>query len=119
MHGRKMGTVSKLLLGIASFGAVATMCPLSVSAMLCIALEWNPGEDVAILAIVLAGLASFATVGAIAFFMHRVSNDSRLSAEQKVIWTMVLLTLWPFSAPVFWYVHIWKEDEDIENRVAP
>lgn len=101
--------VRKILLGVASgIGLVAALV-LGITVATLIATEYHLSDAMALLLLGSGALAGFITLGTMFYFVYRVSQDKQLSTEQRAIWIIALVLLWLFSAPTYWYFHVWKE----------
>lgn len=104
---RGMGRLPKLLLGLGSCaGLVAGILSFAEIILAVFVNQHN-------LLLFQAALATNLTGGLllmliIGYYLYLVYHDQQLTPEQKIMWTLILLLLAPISAPVYWYVYIWK-----------
>jgi hypothetical protein len=101
----------KILLGIASCGFILTFVPFWLGAIgtVLLAPDIRINEAFAISCIVLTGIASFATIGTVFYYLYKVNSDQQLNPERRAIWSLVLLTMGLVAAPVYWYFYVWNE----------
>lgn len=52
----------------------------------------------------------FVYLGLEIFYLIHVLKNKFLDSEKKFLWVVVLFILNAISMPVYWYVHIWKDN---------
>lgn len=52
------------------------------------------------------------------YLVHIVQNKS-LDNEKRILWVIVLIILNGISMPVYWYVHIWREQNSNHTDLNP
>jgi hypothetical protein len=107
----KRFTLRKVLLGIASLTALLIGAPIWPIFSIVAAMDRHFDLTTIIVLMIVWSAASLVTFGVAMYFIYLVYHNEALQAEQKVIWTMLLIFFWPVMPVIYWYNYIWKEPQ--------
>jgi len=102
----------KILLGMATIWPAIYMVLFFVTAFSAI---FSPGGAPTPFPIGSAGFIAahlftmLLSMGLMAFYIFRVVKSDRLDNTRKIIWTLLIFMAGAFAMPVFWYLHVWRE----------
>jgi len=105
-------TLIKIALGIASLSGVVASFAFGFS----IILAQYYGLMPFVIGFITMIISGFTLTGVIAYYICKVYHHPKLSGEQKIMWTMILLGLAVIAAPAYWYYYIWRESEDESGK---
>lgn len=52
------------------------------------------------------------------YLVHIIQNES-MDGEKQFLWVVVLIILNGIAMPVYWYLHVWKEQNSEANELNP
>lgn len=53
----------------------------------------------------------FWTFALLAFYLISLKRNSFLSRDQKIMWIILFIVAGLISLPIYWYIHIWRQNE--------
>lgn len=57
-------------------------------------------------------LISILTLGLLIYFIVHINNNKKLDNNEKLIWILVIIFVGMIGKPVYWYMKIWKDEEE-------
>ena len=61
---------------------------------------------------VLHFLTIIAAIGMQIYYIVNVFNNKNVDEDQRVMWVILLVLAGLFVSPVYWYLNIWKDEEE-------
>ncbi len=49
-------------------------------------------------------------LGLFIFYIAHIIQNSFLDTEKRILWIVVVFLVYGFAIPIYWYIHIWKEN---------
>ncbi len=57
-------------------------------------------------------LLGFVSLVKLIYFIVHILNNKKLDSNEKLIWILVGIFAGMFGFPIYWYLKIWKEEEE-------